>query len=651
MPHAASSHVTPKAMKNFFKEIADHDTDEKETFLHKVRDQLAGELSPGSQIFSEYADRKNYSHDLASIPPILEKMLFRTTPLLVIQPKKPADLAVILRVAKEYGLPVFPRGIASWGLGGAVPTFNGIVIDFSPLDSIISIDRDNLTVTVEAGARWGVIDETLKVQELQLAVTPTSRFSTVGGWIATGGYGLGSLGCGHLRNWVAEIKVATPEKGLITLKAGDEDFPLFFNTEGQIGLIHEVTLMVIPRHRSEFIHLLYFDKEESLFGFAGELLEGGIVPYTMNYKGANHLKELNKIWKEPLFAEKPSLLLIITDPDMETQFTKRFTKIESAPPHVARLLWHERYNPLKMHAKAPSLLASEVLIPLEKAADYIEKAEKLAGNFRVTPIFEFHFVKTEKSFKVLAMCLFNCDRRKMLSYYAYLALVPALTRQGIKMGGKPYGIGIWNVPFFAAAFSDEHRTKLIEGKAKYDRTGIMNPRKFIAIRSRFYDIPAKIFHPLFFNAGMEIVMAFSPLMRAVLPALSADFLPQGENFIEEQAFSCTGCGNCLTVCPAYRITGKESCSPRGKLALTRRYLHGKKLSPRWVQDAFFCTRCKNCEHVCQSRIVHTRVWDELEERLKKLNLHSEEKIREFIDSLPSHPEYLELTGIEKWVNL
>jgi FAD/FMN-containing dehydrogenase len=637
-------------MKEFIKNLSDQDTEEKVTFLSELKSRCEAVLSPLCQVFSDYADRKTYSHDLASIPPFLEKMLFRTTPLLVIQPHTPEDIKNILTLAGEYSLPVFPRGIASWGLGGAVPTSNGIVIDFSPMDAVAIPDSNELTVTVQAGARWGVIDERLAQEKLTLAVTPSSRFSTVGGWIATGGYGLGSLGHGHLSRWVKEICVATPGRGLATIGEKDEDFPLFFNTEGQLGLIYEATLRVIPRPDRDYPHLVTFENDGDAFEFAQALLDTSLVPETMDFKGENHIKELNRLWKEPLFAEKPTLLLNFISRPEEERFREACRNHDEAAPHLARLLWQERYSPLKMHTAAPSILASEVILPLGRAGAYIEKAKRLAKNFNATLYFEFHFIREEENNEVLAMCLFNCDRRKMLAYYAYLSLVPALTHLGIKLGGRPYGIGIWNVPFFAAAFPGELRKKIIEGKKKYDPSGIMNPRKFTAIRSRFFDLPAKIFNPLFFSIGMELVSVFSPALRAFLPSLKGE-LKIGGNVMEESAFSCTGCGNCLTMCPAYRVTRKESCSPRGKLSLARRYIHRKKLSQEAIQEAFYCTRCRNCEHICQSKIHHIDVWEEFEGKLRKIAPVDEKKIEAFVDSLPEHQEYLDLIGFKQWVNL
>ncbi len=56
------------------------------------------------------------------------------------------------------------------------------------------------TMTVEAGARWSDIDILAKKEGLCLMTYPSSKFSTVAGWISTGGYGINSFQYGHLPN-------------------------------------------------------------------------------------------------------------------------------------------------------------------------------------------------------------------------------------------------------------------------------------------------------------------------------------------------------------------------------------------------------------------------------------------------------------------
>jgi len=95
-------------------------------------------------------------------------------------------------------------------------------------------------------------------------------------------------------------------------------------------------------------------------------------------------------------------------------------------------------------------------------------------------------------------------------------------------------------------------------------------------------------------------------------------------------------GTVSLVCPAYLVTGKEKLFSPRQAGTDQTYLHGKSCHPGGCRMPSSAHAAKTASSVCQSRIVHTRVWDELEERLKKLNLHSEEKIKS-LSTLFRHP--------------
>ncbi|MFH0802791.1 MAG: FAD-binding protein [bacterium] len=610
-------------------------------------------LGEGSRVISDFDARRIYSRDMADVPPLIERGLFRTTPLLVIQPRNHSDLGKVLDFASKNRLPVYPRGAASWGFGGAVPTANGLVVDFSLLNKILEFDPLNRTVWVQSGARWGIIDEFLAGSGLSLPVTPSSRFSTVGGWLATGGMGLNSTKLGHLKDWVAAIEVATPGKETIRLNRSDPDFPLFFDTEGQIGLISSVCLELIPSPARIFPHLLYFNSVEEAFSFASLILKRNCVPLHMKFLEAALITEHAELLRRSrgeelarLFEKKNALLLALDNEENEGLFLRiirDFSGVTQAPPHAAGFLWQERYSPMKIQVLGPSLLASEVTIPLASAPEYISRARRAAHHYKVELLFETHFVKTGTSFELLIMAMFNCDRRNLLQYMAYLSLVPMLTRLGIRCGGRPYGIGIWNVPFFASKFSAEESGKIIAGKHKYDPENLLNPRKFLSIKSRFMNLPARLFDPLFFSISMDAMLLFSPLIGLFLRPLGLH-LPRHENLLERSSLICTQCGNCLAVCPAYTITGDERTAPRSKLRLARRVLAGRKIEKHQSDRVFLCTRCGRCEEVCQALIQHREAWDILERHLEEKFGKPEEDIKKFADCLRRNEDYLRLIG-------
>src|SRR5437867_5648629 len=234
--------------------------------------ELQKVLGPRARIIWRGAELDLYARDQADIPDSLRQMLIRTTPDVVVQPETVDDVANVVAAAYDLGVPVIPRGAASFPLGGSVPTMGGVVIDLSALRRIFAIDKERILADVEAGVRWSTLQEVLRGDGLTLRTYPSSWFSTIGGWVATGGYGINSLKFGHLSKNVKALQVVTPTGGIEWVDEDHSDFPLYFGTEGQLGLVTRVVLKIRLPPKSSEPRLLQFTEAQEAFDFANDLL-------------------------------------------------------------------------------------------------------------------------------------------------------------------------------------------------------------------------------------------------------------------------------------------------------------------------------------------------------------------------------------------
>ena len=543
-----------------------------------------------------------YSHDIGDLPTIMTNTLFNIVPYFIVQPENEEDIKKVLNFANDKNIPVIPRGAASWGFGGVVPVNGGIVIDLSPFRRIINFDRENRTITVEAGARRSDIDNIVKKEGLSLITYPSSKFSTVAGWIATGGYGINSFKYGHISKQVESIKVITPSGEVKKLTPNDSEFKLFVSSEGQFGIISEVTLKLRNTPKASYPRLLYFRNDKPAFEFIESFIKDKVVPKeiipnVIRFLDKNHMEDTDTIIHADVFKKKASVLIEFDNPDDDKKFKKYLSSaneiIDEAPHYGASYLWNERLFGMKTKRLGPTILASEVTIPINKTADFIEKAKKIGHNFGVEVGID-SYILDEKN--ALVMATFLCDSRK-LKYFINLAMISILTKTAVSKGAIPYGLGIWNAPFINSLFDSKELLKLQKYKKKVDPNNIMNRGKFFSVGSKWFNIPAIIFKPSIFNIAVSSLAVLSPIIGRIITLILGKNKKVDTLDIKLSTHACAKCGNCITVCPAYLITKNENVTAKGKVALAKKLLSGKRIKKKESDDAFFCMHCKACEEV------------------------------------------------------
>ncbi len=79
---------------------------------------------------------------------------------------------------------------------------------------------------------------------------------------------------------------------------------------------------------------------------------------------------------------------------------------------------------------------------------------------------------------------------------------------------------------------------------------------------------------------------------------------------------CVDCGLCLPHCPTFRVTGRESASPRGRIAAMRRVQAGEPIDAAFVSYMEECVQCRGCEAACPSGVPFGRLMEESRQALR-----------------------------------
>ncbi|MGB2908109.1 MAG: FAD-binding protein [Candidatus Aminicenantaceae bacterium] len=639
--------------------VSDRDTPARVRRLVLLARDLREQLDSGCRVAVNYFERWNTSRDLARVPPFLEKALHRTTPALVVQPRSEQDITRVLVFCRSRGLAVFPRGSGSFAFGGAVPTRYGIVLDLSPMRAVLEIDPQGHTIRVQPGARWADVAAALEPYGLIPVTTPTSRFSTVAGWVSTGGMGLDSYAYGSVHEAVRNVRIVRPDGSIEKLDAEDAPIQDLFGTEGQFGILTEITLRVRLRSEHSGAVLLPFDSPDQALEFIQGLRESEVRPSHVAFFDQEYLKKENLLFaahtriKDSLFTEQDAVLLHFETKEDEQRFQS--TPVGKADRtaqnrSAAHILWSDRYFPLKAQRLSPGLLGSEAMIPETETAGYLSGVRRLARLFGLKPTIEVIACRQGTSHSHLVIVSFSCDYSRSFHYVLSLLFIQLLVRLAVRSGGHPYGIGIWNTPFIKSRYDQGILAGLRERKHSVDPEETLNPHKFFKVKGRFLSIPALAMRPLPFRLILAAARGAAPVLgllaRMTGPKQSNSWdVPtpeddQGRSLLHQCAQRCTSCGSCLSVCPAYHVTGDELVAGRTKLRLAEALMRNVELEREEAHAPFQCLHCGLCEEVCQTRLPLRDCYLVLESWLEDRFGPPSETVQRFVEKLDADREYL-----------
>ncbi len=568
-----------------------------------------------------------YTKDSVELPPIIRDRFPRIQSVFPVE--SIGDVRRLYAFARKQKMAVVPRGAATSGIGCLIPLKKAVMADLTPLHRILEIDEEGKTATVEAGLRWWELKNALKEHSLDLCTSPTSLFSTVGGWLSTGGYGIGSFRYGHISSLVEAMEIVTPTKSQWLDRSGGE-FRYVIGAEGQMGIISKVRLKVRERKTLKS-HAVFFDDVSRAVRFVTGLVSSvPDLPVHVSFFDRHRLGHKNLFLPENVFfPRKEGVLVVHEDPCPEDAFLDLVGKSQGTPAesHLSALLWNERYFPFSAQRFYSSLLGSEAVLPLHNLDRYVSRARKLAENCGLSLATEATVINTREA---VVLSIFPSDPRRLI-HFIHLLLSYSLSRLAGQLGGKPYGIGLWNLPLLRKFLSAQTLESFRLFKKESDPSNLLNPGKSFSSGHSLTRL-LKIAH-----AASPILSSLAPFMKSFLPLTDERFVTEKKK--PSPAESCTSCGACVAVCPAYLIDRTETVTAKGKLYLFRTLQAGNPLPSSLAEKIFLCLHCRLCETVCQSKLSLIPVWEKLEAAAENTVRRPAEKINQFIESVESHPAY------------
>jgi Fe-S oxidoreductase/FAD/FMN-containing dehydrogenase len=570
----------------------------------------------GTRVSFHEIERKLYGHDIAVVPSLVKPLLGNTIPDAVVQPENEEELISLVQWAQENNIPLTPRGKASSGYGGVLPMKQGVVVDFYRMNRIIRIDPNALTVTVQAGLVWEKLDRRLEQQGLTLRLYPSSYpASTVGGWLAQGGAGIGSYEAGWFRDNVVSTRVVLPNGDVKEFNRQELD--LVSEVEGITGLISEVTIRVQPMGDLEVL-AISCPKAHDLQLLAQSLVDNKlpiwslmfINPRMAEFKNKAPLMEHNghPVEERVILPISYIITLAFRRKDREAVMGQLPELLKSCngellTQEIAEHEWKLRFKLMLVKRLGPSLVPSEIVVPLSALGDVMEEIE---GKVNQPLVKEGVVIREGRNGQpeVVILGFIPSDERKF-SYNFIFGLTLTVTKIAEKHGGRGFATGIYMGKKVDKILGEERVKRLKIFKAQMDPKSIMNPGKVITHGILGTAISmAGIFEPLIRPFANSVVTEIGKQPMKPIRDIPAD--------VAWYAYGCSQCGYCVEECDQFYGRGWESQSPRGKWYWLRQYMEGREKWDQFMVDTILvCTTCELCNLRCSASLPIEPSWMKL----------------------------------------
>jgi Fe-S oxidoreductase/FAD/FMN-containing dehydrogenase len=565
-------------------------------------------------------ERLLYGHDIAAIPGLFKPVVGRTVPDAVVQPKSEEELASLMRWADDRHIPLVPRGKGTSGYGGVIPIRRGIVVDFYRMKDVLSVDAPDETVTVEPGITWEQLDRKLEAHGLTLRLYPTSYpSSSVGGWLAQGGAGLGSYEYGWFDGNVVSVRLVLPN-GEIKELAGSA-IGLVSDAEGTTGFISRVTLRVMKKADLGLTAIACPDAHKLTAVFQ-EFIGRSLPIWSLVFINPR-MAEMKNRAPVRMHLGHPAEHKVILPAAYIAVLAFRASDRDKIVPVLPDILhdcqgevlsqaiadheWENRFKLMVVKRLGPSLVPAEVVVPLEKLGTVMEEIEQ---KINLPVVKEGVIVKRGRDGKPEAVILgfIPSDQRKFSFNFVY-GLVLSIMKIAQKHGGRPYSTGMYFVRKAEAILGRDRTLRLRAFKKEVDRKRILNP--------------GKVTDSNLVSRALGVAGVFEPVVR---PFGNTTLIQVGERFdgpkrgipgdVAWYAYACSQCGYCIDECDQFYGRGWESQSPRGKWYWLREYLEGRvDWDQKMVDTIMVCTTCELCNHRCSAALPIEPSWMKLRGRL------------------------------------
>ncbi|MDD5697731.1 MAG: FAD-binding oxidoreductase [Victivallaceae bacterium] len=432
---------------------------------------------------------EDFSHDELSGISRYPEVLVRVT--------ETGEVAEIMSYANRRRIPVTPRGQGTGLVGGSVAIYGGIMLDLTPMNRILELDQENLTLTVEPGVLLMEISKFVEARELFYPPDPGEKSATIGGNINTNAGGMRAVKYGVTRDYVRGLEIVLADGEIMQLggkvvknSSGYSLKDLIVGSEGTLAVVTRAVLRLLPLPRKTVSLLIPYPDLTRAIETVPLIIKSKSIPTAVEFMEREVILAAEDFLGKAFPDSSAAAYLLLTfDGNSREEIEQAYEKVAhiclghgaldvfiSDTPERNEAIWTARGAFLEaIKASTTAMDECDVVVPRKCVADFIKDIKRLQDEFGVRIMNFGHAGDGNLHIYILKDAL-----EEKVWVQKLEAVFNKMYAHADSMGGLvsgEHGIGYAKKPFLEKSMGHSGMELLKRIKLAFDPNNILNPGK------------------------------------------------------------------------------------------------------------------------------------------------------------------------------
>ncbi|MCZ8100161.1 MAG: FAD-binding protein [Burkholderiales bacterium] len=426
---------------------------------------------------------------------------YRRMPLAVVLPSTTEEVAAVLRTCHAMGVNVVPRGAGTSLCGGAIPQEDAVVLGLGKMNRVLDVRFGDRTMRVQAGITNLSISAAVGAEGFFYAPDPSSQLAcTIGGNIAMNSGGAHCLKYGVTTNNILGVRMVLIDGTVVDIGGDAMDAPgydllgLVVGSEGQLGVVTEATVRILPLAEGARPVLFGFDTSEQAGAAVAAIIGAGIVPVAMEFMDKPAIEICEAFAKAGYPLDVEALLIIEvegSDAEMDAALARIVaiarghgvkTVRESKSAMETAAIWKGRKSAFGATGRVADYICMDGTIPTGQLPLVLRRMDEIVKSYGLRVANVFH--AGDGNLHPLIMYNVNDPEEARKAEDAGNDILRLCVEVGGCLTGE-HGVGIEKRDLMRHQFTQADLEQQMRVRAVFDYGWRMNPAKVFPLDGRW----------------------------------------------------------------------------------------------------------------------------------------------------------------------